>query len=334
MEGTILLIDDNLDDQFLFKRILAKSGVEAKVESYISASEGLAVLKYKNFDCIFLDYHLPGMDGMAFLKEVRKAHLETPVIMFTGQHDEKVMIRLMQEGAVDYISKNALNEDVLRISIQNARQLSQARLQKRLAEEALINSEASLAEAQRIAHVGNWEYNFNTRKLTLSEEARKLLGYHSEKVHPDFHFLRFVESADLFRVLLAMKNKKDLDQHDVTFRYRFPGSEMKYIHAKGYVIRDDRTGVHISKGTIQDVTIVKQALNDLQKAMIGRKATTIVFGVAIIVFLVSEALLDPFVDRLQTSLLIALSFKGGLALFLKPIEAFLEKFMISKVIIV
>jgi DNA-binding response OmpR family regulator len=333
MRSTILLIDDNLDDQFLFKRILKKSGVESEVMAYTSASEGLVTLRHKEFDCIFLDYNLPGMDGMAFLKEVRKEHLETPVIMLTGQHDEKIIIRLMQEGAVDYISKNSLNEDVLRMSIQNAQKLTEARLQKKKAEEALKNSEARLAEAQRIAHVGNWEYNFRTKQLYLSEEARKLLDYHCEKSNPDFHFLRHVEATDLFRVLMAMKNKKDLDRHDVTFRFHRPNREMKFIHAKGYVIHDDRKGIHISKGTIQDVTVVKKALQDLQKAMLGRKATSIVFGIAIIIFLISEALLDPFVERLQTSLLIIFSFKGGLALFLKPIEAFLEKFMISKVVV-
>jgi PAS domain-containing protein len=44
------------------------------------------------------------------------------------------------------------------------------------AEEALRRSEASLAEAQRIAHVGHWEYNFDTDKVRWSDEIYRIFG--------------------------------------------------------------------------------------------------------------------------------------------------------------
>ena len=333
MECKILLIDDSQDDQFMFKRILTKTGVESKLSSFGTAREGLDTAKSSPFDCIFLDYNLPGMNGMDFLKELRKESLEIPVIMLTGQEDKKLIIRLMQEGAVDYISKNSLNEDVLRLSIQNACNLTEVRHQKQEAEKALKISEGRLAEAQTIAHIGNWEYNFKKRQLFLSEEAKKILDYNdSEKKHPDFRFLRFVDPADVAKVQQAMNKKNHLDRQDLTFRLHTIHS-LKFIHAKGFIIKDDENDVHIARGTVQDISILKQALQDTQKAKIGRKATTLVFSIAIIAFLISEALLDPFVDGLRTSLLIGLSLKGGLALFLKPIESFLERFMLSRIII-
>jgi DNA-binding response OmpR family regulator len=329
----ILLIDDSEDDQFLFKRILRKSGVEAEVVASTDARKGLELLHEQSFDCIFLDYNLPQMDGIDFLREMKHEQLEVPVIMLTGQEDEKVIIKLMQEGAVDYISKHYLNEEILRLSVQNARNLFEARIQKQEAEKALKISEARLAEAQTIAQVGNWEYNFDTHRLFLSEEARRILDYHPAKNEAmNFHFLRCIEATDIFKVAQAMRNNKNQDRHDLTFRI-YIGNTMKYVHAKGYVIKDDEKGIHMTKGTIQDVTVLKEALKAIQKARIGRKATTIVFGIAIIIFLISEALLDPFVDGLHTSLIIGLSFKGGLALFLKPIESFLEKVMLSKVVV-
>jgi DNA-binding response OmpR family regulator len=334
MECNILLIDDNEDDQILFKRILTKSGIESQVVCFTDATEGLEMVKHSTFDCIFLDYNLPEMDGMEFLKRVREQQLETPVIMLTGQSDAKVIIDVMKEGAIDYISKNSLNEDVLRLSILNAKNLSEARFHKRQAENALKISEARLAEAQTIARVGNWEYNFKTNTFFLSGEARRILEYlPPENERPDFRFLRYIEGDDLFKVMQAVRNKNNHSKHDVTFRLRAGDKSLKFIHAQGYVIKNDEKGIHIAKGTIQDVTILKIALRDIQKARIGRKATTIVFGIAIVVFLISEALLDPFVDGLSTSLLIGLSFKGGVALFLKPIETFLEKFMMSRILI-
>ena len=333
MECKILLIDDSHDDQFLFRRILSKSGIEAELVAMSTASKGLEMVKNSDFDFIFLDYHLPGMNGIDFLRELKKERFLIPVIMLTGQEDRKVIIQLMQEGAIDYISKNSLNADVLRLSIQNALNLTEALRQKKEAEKALIISENRLAEAQVIAHIGNWEYNFKTHQLFLSAEARKILDYNNIKnKNSDFYFLRFIDPKDIRKVQEAMKNKKNLDQHDLTFRLH-TNRALKFIHAKGFVMKDDENNTHFARGTIQDISIVKQALQDTEKAKIGRKATTMVFGIAIVAFLISEALLDPFVDGLHTSLLIGLSFKGGLALFLKPIESFLERFMLSRLIV-
>ncbi|HVD98031.1 MAG TPA: response regulator [Cytophagaceae bacterium] len=334
MKCNILLIDDNTDDQLLFKRILFKSEVDAKLVALTEASQGLEMLKQSTFDCIFLDYNLPQMNGIDFLKELKKCELQVPVIMLTGQEDEKIIIKLMQEGAIDYISKNQLNEDLLRISIQNARTVFELRMQKLQAEEALRISEARLAEAQTIALVGNWEYDFKTQKLFLSNEARRILDYPEGELSSSFNFLRHMHPDDVSLMLKLMKDKIPQNQQDITFRlYSRETNTEKYIHAKGYVVRNDHEEVLISRGTIQDITILKKAMRDKEKARIGRKATTIVFGIAILAFLISEALLDPFVDGLHTSLLIGLSFKGGLALFLKPIETFLEKFMLSRIVL-
>ena len=62
---------------------------------------------------IILDYNMPGMTGLDFMKEVKAKQIDTPVIMATGESDTRIAVEVMKTGAYDYISK----EDVRRSGI-------------------------------------------------------------------------------------------------------------------------------------------------------------------------------------------------------------------------
>lgn len=142
-------------------------------------------------------------------------------------------------------------------------------------------------------------------------------------------FFRRVHHEDINKVKTFI-NELLIHKAEVGFRLRIPGTDTyKFVHLNAHYAEKDGEGKWI--GTIQDVTSLKKAMDETQKAKVGRKATSIVLFIGIALFLLSEAVLDPFVDALQTSLLIAISFKGGFALFLKPIELFLEKMMLARI---
>lgn len=325
----ILIIEDSEDDLYFFKRTLKETGLNVEVLTAGDAVSGMEQIKQQALDCIFLDYSMPGMNGLEFLRKVRSEKITTPIIMLTGQKDEQIIVQLMKAGATDYISKNTLSSDTLRLSIESAKKIYQIRLEKAQAEEALKLSEASLSEAQRIASLGNWEYNVQLKKSKLSEEAYHILGLDKTNVPVFLKILRQVHKKDIAALKQYAKSIQAHSSYEITFRI-YVNDVLKYIHVRGKTLTDHHGNIHRIVGTIQDVSLLKNALNDIEKAKIGRKATTIVFGVAIGIFILSEAIFDPFIDALETSLLIGLSFKRGLALFLKPVESFLEKFMLSK----
>ncbi|HMQ34745.1 MAG TPA: ATP-binding protein, partial [Chloroflexaceae bacterium] len=115
-----------------------------------------AALAGGGFDCILLDYQLPGVDGLEVLRQLRATGDRTPVIMLTGQSDAQVAAALMKAGATDYLAKGQLGPDGLASSLRSAlrvtraeAQAARAETQRQEAEEALRHSEHLLATTLR-----------------------------------------------------------------------------------------------------------------------------------------------------------------------------------------
>lgn len=111
----ILIVDDDEVDRIAFRRIISKINKDIEVFEALDGFETLKIVKEKKFDCIFLDYRLPQLDGLKVLKEIRALDIRTPVVIITGQGDENLVVELLKVGAEDYLPKSLLSpESVLK----------------------------------------------------------------------------------------------------------------------------------------------------------------------------------------------------------------------------
>ncbi len=78
---------------------------EFTVETTTSAKNALEIIKQGKYDAIISDYQMPEMDGITFLKEVRKSGNTIPFIIFTGRGREEIVIQALNEGADFYLQK-------------------------------------------------------------------------------------------------------------------------------------------------------------------------------------------------------------------------------------
>jgi CheY-like chemotaxis protein len=101
---SILCVDDEPVLLDLAKTFLEKN-LGFKVQLARSAIEGLMLLKSGCFDAIVSDYQMPEMNGIVFLKSVRKEHGDIPFILFTGKGREDVAIEAINNGADFYLQK-------------------------------------------------------------------------------------------------------------------------------------------------------------------------------------------------------------------------------------
>ncbi len=120
---TILIVDDNPEDRYSYRRMLATVSKEGyAIKEAEDADQGLAILRSDTIDCVLLDFNLPDMDGLSFLEALddHDSVLSTPIIFLTGQGDETIAVQAMKSGAADYLIKGDLTAELLGRAIRHA----------------------------------------------------------------------------------------------------------------------------------------------------------------------------------------------------------------------
>lgn len=85
LDATILLVDDNLDGLSARKSVLEELGYRIVTAS--NGIEGLEKLAAHSIQLVVTDYRMPGMDGLEFIRHLRKSHAGLPVILLSGFTD-------------------------------------------------------------------------------------------------------------------------------------------------------------------------------------------------------------------------------------------------------
>ncbi len=117
MYPIILIVDDEPTILKSFSGILEDEGFETVTAQ--NGYEALQKIEETSPDLVLLDIWMPGMDGIATLKEIKKAHPHIPVIMVTGHGTIETAVNATKIGAFDFIEK-PINIDRVLVAISNA----------------------------------------------------------------------------------------------------------------------------------------------------------------------------------------------------------------------
>lgn len=107
----ILIIDDEKDLCLVLSRFLTKHGYQ--VQDANKGKKALEIINESVPDLILCDFMLDDMDGSSVLKAIKEIHPTTPVIIITGFSNIKTAVEVMRLGAVDYIIKPLIPEEIL-----------------------------------------------------------------------------------------------------------------------------------------------------------------------------------------------------------------------------
>jgi signal transduction histidine kinase len=129
----ILIADDDVGDRKLVRRALEHGRLPCECTEAGSVEEALAACEKCAFDCVIVDYRLPGQDGLIGVSALHERLPYTAIIMSTGHGDEMVATEAMKRGASDYIPKTQISSQSISRSVVNA--VEKSTLQKKVAQQ-------------------------------------------------------------------------------------------------------------------------------------------------------------------------------------------------------
>jgi diguanylate cyclase (GGDEF)-like protein/PAS domain S-box-containing protein len=137
-------------------------------------------------------------------------------------------------------------------------------------EEQTRQSEAALAEAQAIAHVGSWNFELATARLTWSAETYRIMGVDPAAFEPSYAALMARVHPDDRADVDAQYRRSVATPGDSAFafdhRVIVDDGTVKYVHERGHTVYDASGAPVMSVGTVQDITDRKHAEERLQFA--------------------------------------------------------------------
>ena len=99
----ILVIEDNESVSSMIELFFSKEGIEG---SFIKDGlEGFELAMQDGWDCLIIDWMLPGMDGISICRKLRQVNVATPIIMLTAKDGESDQVLGLEMGADDYVTK-------------------------------------------------------------------------------------------------------------------------------------------------------------------------------------------------------------------------------------
>ena len=175
--------------------------------------------------------------------------------------------------------------------------------ERRSSQERLRESERRLAEAESIAHLGNWEWNLQTGEVSWSQELRRMIGWSEEMPPPSYDTIsRRVHPDDAFRVrrevARAVKKGGEIDCENRVF---CPDGREIIMHHRGHLVRDAAGAPWRVIAIAQDVTEQRKIEAALRESQANLRAILEATPASIIISRFSDGTIlyvNPFARQL------------------------------------
>jgi FixJ family two-component response regulator len=114
---TVFVIDDDVEVRMSIQGLLKAAGLRS--ESFATAEEFLRNNVPDEPSCLVLDVSLPGVDGLELQRKLVDAGVRIPIIFITGHGDIPMTVKAIKSGAVEFLTKPFVDQDLL-TAIQQA----------------------------------------------------------------------------------------------------------------------------------------------------------------------------------------------------------------------
>jgi PAS domain S-box-containing protein len=267
----VLLVEDDLVDRMACRRTLTQdSEYEFVLSEAETGQEGLRLAHAQKPDCVLLDYHLPDMNGLEFLAELRNdlGEITVPVMMLTGADNASVAVEVMKRGAQDYLVKDTNRQylELLPAVIQRVLRESRVLTEKKQMESRLVQAEAKyrflVEQIPAITYTAALDI---PGKLLYVSPQLSALGYSPEEwVNQVGALLSYIHPDDRTRAADAF-NEVRATGKPLRCEYRLLNrvGEVRWFLDEASLVYDESGSPLLLQGILLDITKDKQVEEEL-----------------------------------------------------------------------
>jgi FixJ family two-component response regulator len=174
--GRVLVVDDDASVRKSLSRLLRSAGYE--VETFAAPTEFLDAERPEEDGpcCAVFDVEMPGLTGLELQERLAREPVPPPIVFITGHGDIPMGVKAMKDGAVDFLPKPVLDEELLdavRRALDRDREARARRADLRAAREALVTLTPREHEVMRHVIAGMLNKQI-ARKLDIAEKTVKV----------------------------------------------------------------------------------------------------------------------------------------------------------------
>ena len=269
----VLIVEDDQVDRMACRRALAQDNPDYEFVLYEAETgrDGLQQAHAQVPDCVLLDYHLPDMNGLEFLAELRNdlGNTAVPVMMLTGSDNVSVAVEALKRGAQDYLVKDTNRQylELLPAVIQRVMREQQASHEKKQMESRLIQAEARYRLL--VEHIPAITYTAALdepgRLLYVSPQI-SMLGYAAEDWIARAGALRSHVHPDDQKLAVDAYDRVGATDKSLRCEYRLLSSSGKthWFMDEACLVRDESGQPLFLQGILVDITEDKQIEEELR----------------------------------------------------------------------
>ena len=267
----VLVVEDDLTDRMACRRALAQDPDHEFVLSEAETGrEGLQLAHAQKPDCVLLDYHLPDLNGLQFLAELRNdlGEIPVPVMMLTGSDNAAVAVEAMKRGAQDYLVKDVNRQylELLPAVIQRVLRERRSLIEKKRAEENLAQAEAKyrILVEQIPAITYTTALDAPVKLLYISPQISQL-GFPPEEWLADPEgLLKQIHPEDRQPVLKAILHVYESGEPmRCEYRLFIRGGEVRWFLNEASLVRHESGEPLFLQGVLVDITKDKETEKEL-----------------------------------------------------------------------
>ncbi len=253
---TIMVVDPDAHTRTLMQQAISNAGFD--VITAASGQQGLDLCSGHIPALVLVNAYLPDMEGIAFCRNIRDlpAANDVPIVIVAADNDVDMIRQAYDGGVTDFISKPVnwqLFTHRLQFILRASTAMRSARANERL-----------LAQAQRIARMGNWSWDLSSEEMHVSEEICRIFDVPMASPCV-FHqlFINAIDDADKQALDRAIERASAKGAADVELRICLQNGMQRTLimHAESHPQGRNTQLI----GTMQDITDRKQADEAIRK---------------------------------------------------------------------